>query len=210
MQLDKKKRGLKTFKSKIMRAFVENELMIKRFLRRYASNSHDIEDISQETITRALRAEQQKEIQEPKAFLFGVAKNIARKSLEKKSKSLIDFIEDYSDKEYLSDEPSIEAELDGRKKMIVFWQAVATLPPQCQKVFILKKVHGYSHKQIAKYLDISISTVEKHAAAGLLKCAEFVEAQSNNRVAEVVVLEKQKSVNLAESKVGNVSRSKRK
>jgi len=53
-----------------MRAFVENELMIKRFLRRYASSSHDIEDISQETITRALRAEQQKEILEPKAFLF--------------------------------------------------------------------------------------------------------------------------------------------
>ena len=142
-----------------MRAFVENELMIKRFLRRYASNSHDIEDISQETIARALRAEQQKEILEPKAFLFGVAKNIARKSLDKKSKSLIDFIEDFGDREYLSDEPSVEAELDGRKKLLVFWEAVSKLPTQCQKVFVLKKVHGYSHKQIAKYLDISISTV---------------------------------------------------
>jgi RNA polymerase sigma factor (sigma-70 family) len=172
-----------------MRAFVENELMIKRFLRRYASNSHDIEDISQETITRALRAEQQKEILEPKAFLFGVAKNIARKSLDKKSKSLIDFIEDFGDREYLSDEPSVEAELDGRKKLLVFWEAVSKLPPQCQKVFVLKKVHGYSHKQIAKYLDISISTVEKHAAAGLLKCAEYVDAQQSNTGGEVVELD---------------------
>lgn len=188
MTLNNKNRGLTLFKSKIMRAFVENELMIKRFLRRYSSNLHDIEDISQETITRALRAEQQKDIREPKAFLFGVAKNIARKSLDKKSNSLIDFIEDFGEKEYLSDEPTVEAELDGRKKLLIFWEAVSNLPPQCQKVFVLKKVHGYSHKQIAKYLDISISTVEKHAAAGLLKCAEYVEAQQSVGSGEVVEL----------------------
>ena len=48
-------------------------------------------------------------------------------------------------------------------------------PPQCQKVFVLKKVHGYSHKEIAKELEISISTVEKHAASGLKRCSEYME-----------------------------------
>ena len=183
-----KKRGLSRFTSQVYRVFIENEVLIKRFLRRYSSNSQDIDDISQETILRALRAEQEKEIHQPRAFIFGVAKNIARKSLDKKSKSLIDFIEDFGDKEYISNEPTIEDQLEGRKRMLIFWQAVAELPPQCQKVFVLKKVHGYSHKEIAKYLDISISTVEKHAATGLQRCAEYVSLNERNSMTESTVV----------------------
>lgn len=175
MSSKNKNQGFTLFSSHIFDVFLENELKIKRFLRRYYSNSHDIDDISQETILRALHAEKNRVIREPRAFLFGVAKNIARKSLEKKSKSLIDFIEDFGDKEYLSCEPSMDEYLDGKRKMLVFWDAVSGLPPQCQKVFVLKKVHGYSHKEIAKTLEISISTVEKHAAMGLKRCSEYME-----------------------------------
>lgn len=168
-------KGFALFSSHIFDVFLENEIKIKRFLRRYFSNTHDIDDISQETILRALHAEKNREIREPRAFLFGVAKNIARKSLEKKSKSLIEFIEDFGEKEYLSNEPSVDECLEGERKMLVFWEAVSGLPAQCQKVFVLKKVHGYSHKDIAKILEISISTVEKHAAMGLKRCSEYME-----------------------------------
>jgi RNA polymerase sigma factor (sigma-70 family) len=175
MAVENKKRGFTLLKSGIFNVFLDNELIIKRFLRRYFSNSHDIEDISQETILRALHAEQNREIHEPRAFLFGVAKNIARKTLEKKSKSLIDFIEDFGEKEYLSNEPGIDEQLESERKMLIFWDAVSGLPPQCQKVFVLKKVHGYSHKEIAKMLEISISTIEKHAATGLKRCSEYMD-----------------------------------
>lgn len=174
MSIKNKNQGFALFGSRIFNVFLENEVIIKRFLRRYSSNSHDIDDISQETILRALHAEKNKEIHKPRAFLFGVAKNIARKSLEKKSRSLIDFIEDFGEEEYLSDEPTIDEHLDGRRKMLVFWEAVSGLPPQCQKVFVLKKVHGYAHKEIAKDLGISISTVEKHVATGLKRCSEYM------------------------------------
>jgi len=167
--------------SRIFTIFLENELIIKKFLRRYSSNSHDIDDISQETILRALHAEQNREILEPRAFLFGVAKNVARKALQKKSKSLIDFIEDFSEQEYSSNEPTIDQQLDSRNRMLVFWEAVASLPPQCQKVFVLKKVHGYSHKEIARTLEISVSTVEKHVASGLKRSSEFMDKQLGDK-----------------------------
>ena len=162
--------------SQIFNHFIDNKSIIKKFLRRFSSNPHDIEDICQETILRALNAEKNRDIHEPRAFLFGVAKNVARKALDKKSKSLINFIEDYSDEEYLSNEVPVEKQLDDKQKMVIFWEAVSELPLQCQRVFVLKKVQGYSHKEIAKQLDISVSTVEKHVAQGLKRSSEYMES----------------------------------
>jgi RNA polymerase sigma-70 factor (ECF subfamily) len=170
--------------SPVFIAFMENETIIKKFLRRYTSNRQDIEDISQETILRALHAEKNREIREPRAFLFGVARNVARKELDKKSKSLIDFIEDFGSQEYSSDEVAVDDQVDSRQRMLVFWEAVTSLPPQCQKVFVLKKVHGYSHKEIAERLGISVSTVEKHAAMGLRRCSEFMEKKVDGAIIE--------------------------
>ncbi len=153
--------------------------MLKGFLRRFVSSDQDIEDICQETVTRALEAERTREIREPRAFLFGVARNVVRKQLDRQSRSLIDFVGDFSSDFTESGEPSIEQHLDSRQQMLLFTASVATLPPQCQRVFILKKVFGYSHKEIAAKLEISVSTVEKHAAAGLKRCMDEMEKRQN-------------------------------
>ena len=182
---NKNKRPKGFFKSHIFDVFQENELVIRKFLRRFTSSLSDIDDISQETILRALHAEKNREIREPRAFLFGVARNVARKELERKSKSLIHFIEDFEGKEYSSNEVPIDEQLESKQKMLVFWEAVTTLPPQCQKVFVLKRVHGYSHKEIAKSLDISVSTVEKHAASGLKRCSEFMNKETEGDVVKL-------------------------
>lgn len=160
--------------SRVFRVFRSNENAIKKFLWRYVSSRHEVEDITQETILRALQAEKSREIREPRAFLFGVAKNIVRKELYKKSKNLIDFIEDFDNEQNFSYEVDAEGAVDTRRQLILFWEAVATLPPQCQRVFVLKKVYGYSHKEIARRLNISVSTVEKHAAAGLRRCSDHM------------------------------------
>ena len=158
--------------SEVFSAFQENESIIRRFLRRFTSQQHDVDDICQETIMRALEAERSKSIHDPRAFLFGVARNVVRKDLDRKSRQLVDFINDFTPDQYLADQPTVEEELDSDKRLEKFALAVASLPSQCQKVFVLKKMHGYSHKEIARKLGISISTVEKHAAAGLKRCSE--------------------------------------
>lgn len=164
----------------LVNTFLKNESMLKKFLRRFTSCSHEINDITQETILRALQVEKDRTIDEPKAFLFGIAKNVVRKNLDKKSRSLIDFIEGFSLEKYVYNEPTIDDSIDSKKRMYIFWEAVSTLPLQCQRVFVLKKVHGYSHQTIAKELDISISTTEKHVAAGLMRCNDYMETYLNS------------------------------
>lgn len=169
-------------KSPMLSAFFTNESVLRKYLRRFTSSFHDIEDFTQETIFRALKIEKTKEIHEPRAFLFGIARNVVRKHLDKKSKSLIDFIEDYAPKEYLSNEASLEDVIMGHDRLELFGEALLSLPEQCQKVFVLKKVYGFTHQEISKKLGISISTTEKHVAAGLKRCSEFM-SRSNESIA---------------------------
>lgn len=180
-------------RSRVFEVFQARESLLRRFLRRYTSDLNDIEDMTQETIARVLAAEREKEIHEPYAFIFGVAKNVARRELEKKSRSVIDLIEDLAGQEYLSDEPELGEQLDSQVRFQMFCDAVAALPARCQKVFVLKRVYGYSHKEIARCLGISESTVEKHAAEGLRRCDDYMRRKSKGEVVEVPVSGIQKS-----------------
>jgi len=102
---------------------------------------------------------------------------VVRKQLDKQSNSLIDFIEDIVPSEFSAEQPTIEEEIDSRQKMERFTGSVAKLPRQCQRVFVLKKVYGYSHKEISAKLGISISTIEKQVSTGMKRCLDEMETQ---------------------------------
>lgn len=161
----------------VFAAFRDNESILRAFLRRISPASFDIDDIAQETILRALQAEKEREIDQPRAYLFSIARNVVRDALDRKSRSIIDFIEDFGQENVLSNEPLVDEQVDTRQRMVLFMEAVATLPEQCQQVFVLKKVYGYSHQEISKWLGISISTTEKHAAAGLRRCSDYMKCR---------------------------------
>ena len=165
--------------SAISSAFVENESAIKRFLRRFFSVSHDVEEVSQETFLKAFQAAKSREIEQPKAFLFGVARNVALKRLSKNARAIVDFVEDSQPNGDIEDEISLEDAIDSRQRMLIFAEAVSTLPAQCQRVFIMKKVYGLSHKEISARLKISVSTVEKHVANGLFRCGEYMRKKEH-------------------------------
>ncbi len=162
-------------RSAILQAFDETQVILRRFVRRFAQSRHDVEDITQETIARALQAEKERQIDDPRAFLFGVAKNVVYKDLQRRSRFITTFIDDAIAESGLPPAESLDEQLDARQRMILFWQAVATLPPQCQKVFVMCRVLGQSHKEIAVRLGISISTVEKHVAAGFKRCSDQLQ-----------------------------------
>lgn len=46
-------------------------------------------------------------------------------------------------------------------------QVIRTLPPQCQKVFVLSRFEGKSYQEIAARLDVSVKAVEGHISKAL-------------------------------------------
>jgi RNA polymerase sigma-70 factor (ECF subfamily) len=163
------------FTSRIFEIFQANSGLIAKVLRRFSLHQVDIADICQETILRALEAEKRVDIIEPKSFLVGIAKNIARAEIRRRAKLSTNLLDDLDPDKYVSNEPLVDEVVASRQKLQIFGGAVALLPPQCQKVFILQHVHGATHQEIAAKLDMAISTVEKHVALGLKRCREALE-----------------------------------
>src|SRR3982751_4582317 len=164
--------------SSILEAYLENELALKRFLRRFIKSREGADDLAQEAFLRAFAAESGRAIVSPKAFLFKVAKNLALNELARQSTVTIEPLGDSEGQDVLEDssKAAVDDAVDGRERIRVLARAIAALPPQCAKVFILRKMQGLSQKEIAGRLNISVRTVENHVALGLVRCKAYMRA----------------------------------
>lgn len=173
--------------SGIYAAFLQNESILKRFLRRFLYKQEDIDEISQETFLRAYKATRGRDIDSPKAYIFQVARSLAYTELSRKTRKLTDYLEDaLEDTAGTTDD--LEDEMAAQQKVSFFFDAIAELPPQCRRVFLMRKVQGMPHKAIAQELGIGASAVEKHIAIGTERCKRYIENREgvNNNADQTV------------------------
>ena len=165
--------------SAVTDAFVEHGNYLKAFLRRFLHRPQDIEDIAQEAFIRAFSVEQNADIDHPKTLLFTIAKNIALNELRSKARRVTDYMEEcQTAPETLA--ATTEEEVLGLEQLEAYCSAVDKLPEQCRRVYLLRKVHGLSHKEIASRLNITVRSVERHLAKGVLRCREQVQTEGQN------------------------------
>jgi len=161
--------------SAVSAAFLESHAFLQRFLARFFSDRQDIEDVAQEAFLRAYIAEQKKDIEQPKAYLFRIAKNLALTKLTKKSKKITDYLEECSASVVIECGAAADCEVEAQQTLGLYCEAVAALPEKCRQVFLLRKVHGLAHKEIAEHMSLSVSSVEKYLLRGILECKTFVQ-----------------------------------
>lgn len=193
--------------SGVSKTFFEHNKFLKRFLSRFLYREQDIEDVAQETYLKAYSAEQEKgEIEQPKAFLFSIAKNIALNELNKKSRKMTSFIEDCQSEidteqgtNSIAKEISAEQQISAEQNLGLYCEAVAQLPEKTRQIYLLRKVHGLAQKEIAERLGISLSSVEKHLRMGVLHCRSYMNKQVKTEkhdithiTEQVVAMEKMK------------------
>jgi len=155
---------------------LESEL--RAYLRRFFS-TEDVRDLVQQCYVQLCAMPDHEGIQSPRAFIFTLARNVAIQKLRHERvvpMDLVAEIEQFSD--YQETFPSAERTYGAREELQRLAQAVEQLPEQCRRVFTLRKVYGYSQKEIAQRLGITENTVEKHVAKGVRLCADYLAAAS--------------------------------
>ena len=161
--------------SRLSRVFLENNLFLKKYLRRFFYREQDIEDVVQETYIKACNADKASNIDHPKAYLFRIAKNLALNELDKRSRRMTDFIEECEAANIAELSESLEEQMQAEQSVDLYCRAAAMLPERCRGVYLLRKVHGLSHNEIATRLGITPSAVAKHLTKGMLKCQKYIE-----------------------------------
>jgi RNA polymerase sigma factor (sigma-70 family) len=168
----------------ILSTFLQIEIALRKYLMRFLVRNQDIEDVVQEAFLRSYNAEKKQQIQSPKSFIFKVAKNLALSEISRKSNQLTSHMEDFDEIEVLDGRADIEEIAIRDQQLQSYINALRALPPQCQRVFVMCKVYGFSHKEISAKLKISVSTVEKHLVKGLQRCHKHMQKEVDEQLAD--------------------------
>lgn len=152
---------------------------------------HEIEDVVQETYVRLCQVENVEEIKNPRSYMLRTVRNLALDHVKRAEHRLSVRWDDDPERGYHAVKVNSDDVYDqaaSGEEFGHFCEAVRKLPEQCRRVFVLKKVYGYSQREIAKELGLSESTVEKHVALGVRRCAEYMRRQpwTQNRESEAM------------------------
>jgi len=168
------------------KAYLASRNSISRLVARIVP-PHEIEDIVQETYVRICQIENKESITSPTSFMYKTARNLAIDYQKQARIRLVDGIENMETFEQQLPERHKDEMYESalsNNEFSHFCEAVRQLPVQCRKVFVLKKVYGYTQREIAAQLNLSESTVEKHIANGMKRCTLFmrkIKASTNNQ-----------------------------
>lgn len=149
---------------------------LRRFIARFIVQSHDIDDVLQETFIRTA-SKDIKSINSPKAYLYKAARNIALNELNKKSRSIIEYANEISLEEFSDETAFVDEQVHSKLQLEIFTNAVADLPKKCRQVFLMRKIYGLTHQEISDRLGIGKSAIEKHIASGVYKCRDYMNKQ---------------------------------
>jgi RNA polymerase sigma-70 factor (ECF subfamily) len=130
------------------------------------------DELVQETFLRLLRAGKRSEpqaVHSMTGFVYSVARNVARDHLRR---SKLDPVDCTAAPE-IADPSQDPAEIVASAQELALLQAsIDALPPRCRQIFTLRKVYGFSYKEIALQLNISPHTVEAQLTKALRRCAQ--------------------------------------
>jgi len=146
----------------------------------YTLAATDIDDLVQEAYARLWLADFAC-VTDGRSYFFGVIRNLL---LQRARRARIVPMERLGEIEALripSEEPGPERHVTARQELERLLAIVDGLPDQCQRAFKLQRFHGLSQREIAKEMNISEKTVEKHLAAALLRVLKALTMEQDKR-----------------------------
>ena len=158
-----------------------HERGLRTYLKRTFPSVRDVDDIVQESFLRIWQARQAHPIRSARPFLFRIAHRLAIDYLRRQDREkngVHDIVTRFYSVFALGGEPGVIEALGLRQEIAVLAEAVNALPARCRQIFVLRKLEGMSHRQIAIRLGISEETVQVQLGRGMHKCGQFLRRRN--------------------------------
>jgi RNA polymerase sigma-70 factor (ECF subfamily) len=165
---------------------IPHEPAVRAWLARARTAPEEIDELIQESYSRLAALDSVDHIDRPGAYFFSIARNLLLRRLRRAQLIPIEAIAEidaFHDHLQPSPEHSAGAQLDYRRLL----NMIDALPERQSRIVKMRKLDGYSQREIAAALDISVSIVENEIFKGVRavqQAWQHGEAISAARLAE--------------------------
>ncbi|MCB4360968.1 RNA polymerase sigma factor [Quatrionicoccus australiensis] len=154
--------------SAIASLYIDHIGEIRRFLTRRLSCVEVATELAQEVFVRYLLAAPQRPVDNPRAFLFRIAGNLAIDHGRANPLSAAHWVDIEECADLVSDYPSPERFAIARQEVERLRRAIDALPPKCRAVFIRHKFDGVPQARLAQEYRVTLNAIEKHLVRALI------------------------------------------
>ena len=148
------------------------------FLSDRLGNAHAAEDVVHDAYVRVLERTAGEPIEQPRAFLYRTALNLVIDGHRRNTLRQVEPL-DVLDTEEQFFSPSPQVLMDHGQRLEMLQRALAELPAACRDSFLLRKLEGLSHLEIAERLGVSRSVVEKNIVNAMKHCRVRIRMWDN-------------------------------
>jgi len=139
---------------------------LRLYLRRTLRRDEDADEIAQEAMLRIWNARASVDIDGARPLLFRIASNLAIDRLRERRRWRFTEIDETPEP---AETVSAERTLAARQELEIVAEAIAALPENCRAAFVMSRIDGRKHAEIAAEMGISKSMVEKHVAEAVFR-----------------------------------------
>jgi RNA polymerase sigma-70 factor (ECF subfamily) len=148
-----------------------HEAALRARLRRVLPRRDDLDDLVAEVMTRAYATIDYAAFSAGRPYLFQIARNLI---IDEARRAKIVSFDEIVDADLIADLSSAESQLQARDELRRLQEIIETLPIQCRRAFILRRVHDKSVKEIAEEMGLSVSTVDKHIGRATIRVMQAI------------------------------------
>ncbi|HYG48650.1 MAG TPA: RNA polymerase sigma factor [Allosphingosinicella sp.] len=151
---------------------------LTRFFRRRIRDEFEVEDLVQDVFARIVARDGGERVEHLGGYILKTASSVIADRARRRSARRADLHVAFDSDLHGGEEFDPERVLSGREDLDAAAAALLSLPERTRTVFVLRRLEGYSYREVASHLGISVSAVEKH----LVKALRHLSAEMEKRL----------------------------
>lgn len=159
--------------ARIERLFREHNDSLIRFVLARLHSEAEAHEIVQEAYVRLLKLDEPDAVSYLRAFMYRTAANLVQDRLKQRQRR--DELRQLLVFEAPAPRADVDLDVDADDALAIIRQAIAEMPPKCQKAFLLHRVHEVPVAEVAKEMNLSVRMVRLYIARSLAHCREKLD-----------------------------------